>query len=87
LKIQCKSATIPRSRALEIIDKEKGTKLPKNSSTGSLVDREGWKVSMLKGMHVARMPILNQSIWLKESRLSYVMKKFMIMVVLIETMM
>ncbi len=42
---------------------------------------------MLKGMHVARMPILNQSIWLKESRLSYVMKKFMIMVVLIETMM
>jgi hypothetical protein len=58
LKIQCKSVTIPTSQALEIIDKEKGAKLPKNSSTRSLVDKEGWKVSMLKGMYVARMPIL-----------------------------
>ncbi len=42
---------------------------------------------MFKGMYVARMPILIQGIWLKESRFTYVMEKFMILVSLIETKM
>jgi hypothetical protein len=56
-----------------------------NNSIKNMVDKEGWKVFMLKGIYVARMSILIQAIWLKGSRLIYVAKKLMILVMLTKT--
>ncbi len=36
----------------------------------ALVDQEGWMVSLLKGMYVARLLALIQVIWLKGRRLT-----------------
>jgi hypothetical protein len=47
-----------------------------------LIDQEGWKISLLKGMYVAGLPTLIKAIWLKGSQLTYVAKKFMSLVVL-----
>lgn len=52
-----------------------------------LVDKEGWKVSMLKGIYVARISTFIQAIWLKGSRFTYVARKLMILVALVETKM
>jgi hypothetical protein len=52
-----------------------------------LVDREGWKVSMLEGIYVAKIFALVQTIWLKGSCFIYVAKKLMILVALVETKM
>lgn len=46
------------------------------------MDREGWKVSLSKGMYVARLLTLIQVIELKGSWLTYVAKKLMSLVVL-----
>jgi hypothetical protein len=48
----------------------------------ALVDLEGWKVSLFKGMYVGRLLALIQVIWLKGSQLTYVAKKLMSFVVL-----
>jgi hypothetical protein len=56
-----------------IITIERGLTVPnfqKIAPLEALVDREGWKMSMLKGMYIARMPILIQGIWLKGSYLT-----------------
>jgi hypothetical protein len=53
-----RNPTIATSQALKIIGKAQGAKSPKNSSIKSVVDREGWKVSMLKGIYVAKMSAL-----------------------------
>jgi hypothetical protein len=50
----------------------------------TLVDWEGWKVSLLKCMYVTRLPILIQVIWLKGSKFAYVAKKLLNIVVLVE---
>ncbi len=50
----------------------------------ALGDKEGWKMSMFKGMYVVRILVLIQGIWLKESRLTYVEKKLMILVVFVK---
>jgi len=50
----------------------------------ALVDQEGWKVSLLKGMYVAQLLALIQVIWLKGSRLTYVTEKWMNLMVLAE---
>ncbi len=52
-----------------------------------LVDKEGWNVSMLKGIYAARISTLIQTIWLKGSCLTYVAKKLMILVALPKTKM
>jgi hypothetical protein len=54
----------------------------KISSPEALVDRQGWKVSLLKGMYATRLPSLIQVLWLKGSRLTYVAKKLMNFVIL-----
>ncbi len=53
----------------------------------ALVDREGWKVFMLKGMYARKMPALIQGVWLKRNRLMYMAKKFMILVMFTKTKM
>ncbi len=78
---------LPQARHSKLPIKQKEPSFKKIAPLEALVDMEGWKVSMLKGMYVARMPILIQGIWLKESRFTYVTKKFMILVVFIETKM
>ncbi len=50
----------------------------------ALVDREGWKVSLFKGIYVVRLSALIQIIWLKSSHLTFVAKKLMNFVVLVE---
>jgi hypothetical protein len=50
-----------------------------------LVDREGWKVSMFKGIYATRISTLMQAIWLKGSQFTYVAKKLMILVAFVET--
>jgi hypothetical protein len=52
-----------------------------------LVDKEGWKVFMLKCIYAARISAFIQTIWLKGSCLTYVAKKLMIIVMFIETKM
>jgi len=37
----------------------------------ALIDQEGWKVSLLKGMYVAKLLALIQVIWLKGNQLTY----------------
>ncbi len=49
---------LPLTRHLKPPTKQKELNFQKIAPLEALVDREGWKVSMLKGMHVARMPIL-----------------------------
>jgi hypothetical protein len=50
----------------------------------ALVDREGWKVSLFKGIYVARLSTLIQMIWLKGNQLTFVAKKLMDFAVLVE---
>jgi hypothetical protein len=47
----------------------------------ALVDWEGWKVSLFKGMYAIRLSALIQVIWLKGCQLTYVAKKLMSFVV------
>ncbi len=54
----------------------------KIASLEALIDQEGWKVSLLKGMYVAKLLALIQVIWLKGSRFTYVTKKLMNFVIL-----
>ncbi len=41
----------------------------------ALINRKGWKVSLLNGMYATRLLALIQVIWLKGSRVTYVVKK------------
>jgi hypothetical protein len=41
----------------------------------TLINRKGWKVSLLNGMYAIRLLALIQVIWLKGSRVTYVVKK------------
>ncbi len=50
----------------------------------ALMDQEGWKVYFLKGMYVARLSTLIHVIWLTSSKLTYVAKKLLSLVVLVE---
>jgi hypothetical protein len=71
-------------RHLKLPAKQKDLNFLKIAPLEALVDNERWKMSMLKGMYAARMPTLIQSIWLKGSRLTYVVKKLMILVAFVE---
>jgi hypothetical protein len=53
-------------------------------SLETLIDRKGWKVSLLKGMYVAKLPTLIQVIWLKGTQLTYMEFFLMSFVVLVE---
>ncbi len=64
--------------------KQKEPNLLKITPLKALGDKEGWKMSMLKGMYVVTMLTLIQGIWLKGSRFTYVEKKLMILVVFVE---
>jgi len=48
----------------------------KITSPKALVNRDGWKVSLFKGMYVVR---LIHVIWLKGSQLTYVAKKYLVL--------
>jgi hypothetical protein len=56
--IMVEMLVLPLTRHLKPPTKQKELNFQKIAPLEALVDREGWKVSMLKGMHVARMPIL-----------------------------
>jgi hypothetical protein len=78
---------LPQAKHLKLLAKQKEPNFQQIAPPKILVDREGWKMSMFKGMYIARMSILIQGIWLKGSRLIYVAKKLMIMVALVKTKM
>lgn len=85
--IMAKMLILPHVGHLKLLTKHKEPNFQKLAPQKALVDREGWKVSMLKGMYIAQMPTLIQGIWLNGSRLTYVAKKLMIVVTLIKTRM
>jgi len=78
---------LPQAKHLKLLAKQKEPNFQKIAPPKILVDREGWKMSMFKGMYIARMPTLIQGIWLQGNRLAYVAKKLMIMVALVKTRM
>jgi hypothetical protein len=53
-------------------------------SIEALISREGWKVSLLKGMYLIRMPTLILKNWLDGNIFTYVAKKLTSHVVIIE---
>ncbi len=65
-------------------EKGRGHHYRKITPSETLVDQEGWKISLLKGMYAVGLPTLIKAIWLKGSRFTYVAKKLMSLVVLIE---
>jgi hypothetical protein len=69
------------------LTKQKELNLQKIAPPKVLVDSEGWKVSMFKGMYITRMLALIQGIWLKGNCLTYMAKKLMILIAFAETKM
>ncbi len=78
---------LPQVEHFKLLAKYKESNLLKIAPPEVLVDREGWKVSMLKGIYVAKIFVLVQAIQLKGSCFIYVAKKLMILVALVETKM
>jgi hypothetical protein len=54
------------------------------SPKDAIVRKEGWKVVQLKGKYATCMFALLQTIWLKESTITYVTKKFMLVMMVEE---
>lgn len=66
-------------------EKEKETNIDqKIAPLEALIDQEGWKASLLKGMYVVQLLAVIQMIWSKGNLLTYVAKKLMNLVVLVE---
>jgi hypothetical protein len=50
----------------------------------AFVQKEGWRVSQLKGKYAAGLPALIQAIWFKGTCKTYVNKKLMLFMALVE---
>ncbi len=75
--LQARITKLPTRRSIKVVNL-----CIQMSPLNVVVQKEGWRVSQLKGKYAARLLILIQTIWLKGSCGTYVNKKFMLLVAL-----